>query len=72
MNAAERVIEKFGSAAEVARVCGVSRSAVSRWPKDKANGGMDGNVPSHFHRPLMMVARTRGIDLRADDLVNVD
>lgn len=75
MNAAENVIVKFGSAAELARVCSkhkeITRSAVSRWPKPAEQGGLDGNIPSRFHKVILEEAGARDIELTSADLVNV-
>jgi hypothetical protein len=53
---------------EAARACGVSRSTVLRWSRDKPEG-TGGIVPSVYHLPLLNLASELGRSLTANDLV---
>lgn len=61
MNPVETVIEAYGgNVSEVARVCGVDRSVVKRWTD---------NVPAKHQAPLLDDAKSRGLNLTAEDIV---
>jgi hypothetical protein len=51
--------EKFGSQAEVARICGVDPASVCRWLR----------VPVKHHSALLRAARERKISLDHMDLI---
>jgi myo-inositol-1-phosphate synthase len=61
-NPAERVIARFGGQSALAALLGRRQSTISHWAKT-------GRIPAQWHRPLMEVARARGIILEAKDFV---
>ncbi len=61
-NPAERVIRRFGGQSALATLLGRRQSTVQHWAKT-------GRIPAQWHRPLMEVARARGIILEAKDFV---
>jgi len=62
VNQAERVIEKFGSQSQLARLIGKRQSTVQHWTKT-------GVIPAKWHGILLALAEKRGITLSADDFV---
>lgn len=67
MTPAERVIEKCGGEAAVAKMAGVDVSRVHRWRYPRSRGGTDGIIPSKHQQPLLEKARAQGIDLTPAD-----
>ena len=67
MTPAQRVIEKCGGEAAVAKMAGVHISRVHRWTYPKERGGTDGRIPSKHQQPLLDSARAQGIDLSPED-----
>jgi hypothetical protein len=65
MNAAERIIERFGGTAAVASLIGKGPSTVSYWKKV-------GTIPAKWHAPLLAVADARGIQLVPGDFLDRD
>lgn len=53
----------------VASALGVTRVTVWRWaqPADRGTGGI---IPARYHAPLLRLAKERGVNLTADDLVS--
>lgn len=62
MNQAEKVIEKFGSQSQLARLIGKRQSTVQHW-------AAKGVIPAKWHGTLLALAEKRGISLCADDFV---
>lgn len=62
MNAAEKVIEKFGSQSQLARLIGKGQTTVQYW-------AAKGVIPAKWHATLLELAEKRGISLCADDFV---
>ncbi len=62
MNQAEKVIEKFGSQSQLARLIGKRQSTVQHW-------AAKGVIPAKWHGTLLALAERRGISLCADDFV---
>jgi myo-inositol-1-phosphate synthase len=62
MNAAERVIARFGGQSALATLLGKRQSTVQHWAKT-------GRIPSQWHRRLLALALERGISLEAKDFV---
>ena len=67
---AERVIRKFGTAAQLARILKINKSTVYRWlwPTDRA-GGTGGRIPSDKLEKIMQVARAHGVLLTDEDIL---
>lgn len=63
-----KVIEVFGTNAEVSRILSISRSTVTRWSYPKNLKGTGGLVPQKYWVPLLQAARKRKIKLSLRDL----
>ncbi|MEZ4480148.1 MAG: inositol-3-phosphate synthase [Dehalococcoidia bacterium] len=61
-NPAERVIRRFGGQSALAALLGRRQSTIQHWART-------GHIPAQWHRPLMELARGRGIILEARDFV---
>jgi myo-inositol-1-phosphate synthase len=61
-NPAERVISRFGGQSALANLLGRRQSTIEHWAKT-------GRIPAQWQRPLMSLARGRGIILEAKDFV---
>jgi hypothetical protein len=64
MNAAQKVIEKFGGQSALAALVGRRQSTVQYWTKT-------GAIPSKWQAQLLALARGQGVDLTAADFVTV-
>ena len=62
MNQAEKVIAKFGSQSQLARLIGKRQSTVQHWTSK-------GVIPAKWHGVLLALAEKRGISLCADDFI---
>jgi hypothetical protein len=62
MNPAEKVIGKFGSQSEVARLIGKRQSTVQHWTSK-------GIIPSKWQSELLRIAQDKGIDLSPSDFI---
>lgn len=62
MNAAEKIIAKFGSQSELARLIGKRQSTVQAWAKK-------GIIPGKWQNILLSLAQERGIDLSPTDFI---
>lgn len=60
MNAAERIIVKFGNQSTLAKLIGKRPSTVQHWAKS-------GTIPTKWQTPLLELAKTNGIHLTAQD-----
>ena len=65
----EITIRAFGSGRKLALALGLDPRYVYRWraPADKRGGG--GQIPQRFHRKVLELARSRRLDLTAEDLI---
>ena len=63
MNAAERVIARFGGQSALAGLIGKRQSTVQHWAKT-------GVIPAQWHRQLLQLALERNISLEAKDFVS--
>ena len=59
MKIAKKLAEVFGSQSEVARICGVDKSSVTRWK----------HAPAKHHARLLNEARRRKLALTHKDLI---
>lgn len=66
---ASLVIEVFGGVRKAARALGVMPSTVCRWRLPREKGGTGGTVPSSAARKILRLAKERGLDLTAEDLL---
>lgn len=71
MTPAERIIEKCGGKARVAKLAGVHVTRVHRWTLPKEQGGTGGLVPTKRQQALLDNARKEGIDLSTADFFEV-
>ena len=62
LNAAERIIRRFGGQSALASLLGRRQSTVQHWAKS-------GRIPSQWQGVLMTLARDRGVILEAKDFV---
>jgi myo-inositol-1-phosphate synthase len=62
MNSAEQIINRFGGQSSLASLLGRRQSTVQHWVKI-------GRIPSQWHKPLLTLARERGINLEPRDFV---
>lgn len=70
MEPAATLIERFGGAAAVARMLGVTRGSVYAWTWEKGRGGADGRIPQKYHAILLNEAKRLGYsDITAEFLV---
>lgn len=66
---AARVIKAFGGVRETARVLEISSSTVSRWQKEREEGGTGGRVPTKHQSALLKHSAERGLGLTPADLI---
>lgn len=64
---AEKIIEKFGGAGELARALGVAPSTVYRWVYPRNRRGTGGIIPPENHLKILDLARERGIEISPED-----
>ncbi|HEY8325999.1 MAG TPA: inositol-3-phosphate synthase, partial [Ktedonobacterales bacterium] len=64
LNAAERIIRRFGGQSALATLLGKRQSTIEHWAKT-------GRVPAQWQVPLMSLARGRGVILEAKDFVEL-
>lgn len=69
---ASRVIEKFGGRDAFADVLGITVVSVYRMTYPRERGGTGGTIPQKHHAKLFKAAQERGIDLKADDLIDTE
>lgn len=62
MTVKERIFQKVGSGAKVARWCGVHPSQCSRWDW----------IPSKYQQAILDGARAEGIDLTPEDFFETE
>jgi hypothetical protein len=66
---AEYVIRLFGGIRPLARYLDVEPSTVWRWRVPSDRGGADGRIPRDTQPRLLDLAKARGLDLKAEDLI---
>ena len=59
----------FGSQYKLAKALGVPDRTISHWKRSKDRKGCDGDIPRTYLRKVLTIARTKGLDLTADDLI---
>jgi len=62
MNAARKIIAKFGGQTVLAKLLGKRQGTVQYWAKT-------GRIPSKWHKPILMLAAERGINLLPRDFL---
>jgi hypothetical protein len=65
----EYVIRVFGGVRKLARILGMTPTAVYLWQKKRNPKNPFGLVPSKKQREILNLAKERGLDLTADDLI---
>src|SRR5712691_3984309 len=63
-NPAGRIIRRFGGQSALANLLGKRQSTIEHWAST-------GRIPAQWQRPLMAVARSRGVILEAKDFVEL-
>jgi DNA-binding transcriptional regulator YdaS (Cro superfamily) len=66
---ASSIIAKLGGPSKVAADVGVHPTRVSNWKRDRAKGGTGGTIPQAHHLAILRLAKERGVELSADDLL---
>jgi hypothetical protein len=69
MEPAQTIIRNLGGAPAVARITGVHRTRVYSWTWPKSAGGTGGTIPFNHVPALIEAARTKGVELSADDFL---
>lgn len=70
LNPAEYVIHMFDGVRPLARAIKKSPSTVCLWRSNRSRkNGQKGRIPSSSHLPILNEARSRGLDITADDLI---
>jgi len=69
LNPAEFASHVFGGYNRLAVALGVQRWMVHKWAKRPRSQGGTGFVPCRYQAQLLLIARERGLDLKAEDLV---
>jgi myo-inositol-1-phosphate synthase len=64
-NSAEQIINRFGGQSSLANLLRRRQSTIEHWVKT-------GRIPSQWHKPLLKLAREKGINLEPDDFVTRD
>jgi myo-inositol-1-phosphate synthase len=65
INPAEQIIQRFGGQSALSSLLGKRQSTVQHWAKT-------GRIPAQWHRPLLELARARGIALEPQDFVSAN
>ncbi len=65
LNPADRIIRRFGGQSALAGLLGKRQSTIEHWAHV-------GRIPAQWHRPLMSLARQKGVVLEARDFVATD
>lgn len=68
---AASIIRKLGGEAAAASLVGATYTAPYRWQTSRIKGGTGGLIPQRYHRMLLDHARATGIDLRAEDFLEI-
>jgi myo-inositol-1-phosphate synthase len=64
-NSAEQIIDRFGGQSSLAGLLGRRQSTVQHWVKT-------GMIPAQWHKPLLKLAREKGISIEPSDFVTRD
>lgn len=67
MTPAERIIEKLGGEAEVAKLAGITMHRVRRWTFPRERGGTDGKIPTRHQQTILDEARKAGVEIAPSD-----
>lgn len=68
---AASIIRKLGGEGAAAKLTGATYTAPYRWQASREKGGTGGLIPQRYHRMLLDHARAAGIDLRAEDFLEI-
>lgn len=71
MEPAAHIIKELGGSSVVSAIVGVHRTRVSNWKRPKEKGGTGGIIPFKHVPALLSAAKTKGLDLSADDFLPV-
>lgn len=67
----DRAIDAFGSVSALAEAIRFPAHRIYRWRQDAGKGGRDGRVPDDAQADILRAARERGIQLTAEDLIDM-
>jgi hypothetical protein len=67
MTQAQRIVDKFGGARQLAAAIGYSKHAVHRWLRAKEKGGSGGFIPSAALPKIKEAASLLGITIKPED-----
>lgn len=67
---AASVIAKFGGVRPLARELGLDPSTISKWQTRSRKHGTEGLIPARYHWTLLALARSRSIELEAEELIH--
>jgi len=68
-SAAECLIAAFGGVIKAANSLNKCPTEVSRLKRSKDKGGCGGDVPRSWQKAALQIAKERGLDLTAEDLI---
>lgn len=64
----EKIVYKFGGQTRLAKMLGISRSAIARWNMPHDKGGAGGRIPSKRLKAILDAADLLGIEVTMEDL----
>ena len=65
------IIERLGGKASVAESLNLDKSTLSRWCQPKP-GGTGGLIPQRYWSALVLMARSKGVDISLQELAAVE
>jgi len=72
MTPSEKILKKLGlTELALAKELGLDRSTIARWKYTKTNHGTGGFIPHKYHRQILDIAKSRGVELTASDFVSL-
>lgn len=66
---AEYIVHVFGGVRAAARALGRSPCQISKWKSPEDAKGCGGRIPSKAQKSALDAAKTKGLDLTAEDLI---
>lgn len=58
-----------GKVVKAAKIIGCDRSTLYRWRGPSGKRGCNGEIPGKMHKKIIEIARERGLDLTAEDIL---
>lgn len=69
MEPAATIIRALGGPSMVSEITGAHRTRVSNWQRPKEKGGTGGIIPQKYFPALLEAAKSKNVDLKADDFL---